>query len=97
MEKAVDTMKKALMATPQGRKPNPVTLRACLEYLKDKGDVEVAENLIRLLKEHSLVSACDSDRLMNYIWNEEPGSNSIAQMLWDHEVVDSETEMQLWI
>ena len=95
MEKAVDTMKKALMATPQGRKPNPVTLRACLEYLKEKGDVEEAENLIRLLSERSLVSAYDSDRLMNYIRNEEPGSNSIAQMLWDHEDLDADAIVNL--
>ena len=95
MDKAVDRMKKALMAIQRGRKPNPVILRACLEYLKDKGDVEVAENLIRLLREHSLVSACDSDRLMNYIRNEKPGSNSIAQMLWDHEDLDADAIVNL--
>ncbi|CBI21840.3 unnamed protein product, partial [Vitis vinifera] len=92
MEKAVDTLKKALLATSQGWKPNPVTLSACLEYLKGKGDVEEAENLIRLLREQSLVSAYDSDRLVNYIRSEEPGSSTIAQMLWDHEDLDAETD-----
>ena len=92
MEKAVDTLKKALLATSQGWKPNPVTLSACLEYLKGKDDVEEAENLIRLLREQSLVSAYDSDRLVNYIRSEEPGSSTIAQMLWDHEDLDAETD-----
>lgn len=68
MEKAVDTMKKSLLAIPQGWKPKPVTLSACLEYFKRKGSVEEAEK-------HSFVSADDSDRLMNYIRSKELGSN----------------------
>ena len=36
MEKALETMKKVILASHQGWKPNLATLAGCLEYLKGK-------------------------------------------------------------
>ncbi|KAA8526392.1 hypothetical protein F0562_008405 [Nyssa sinensis] len=49
MAKAVDTMRKAILANPRGWKLNRVTLTACLEYLKKNGDVDVSEEFTGLI------------------------------------------------
>ncbi|CAL5342591.1 unnamed protein product [Camellia sinensis] len=49
MAKAVEIMKKAIMADQRGWKLNYVTLTACVVYLKETGDTEVAEEFTRLL------------------------------------------------
>lgn len=83
MEKAVETMKKTILASQPGWKLNRLTLAACLDYLKGKGEVEVAEEILRLLKKHSLFSTGIHERLLNYIHNENPDSGALHNMLAD--------------
>ncbi|TQD78659.1 hypothetical protein C1H46_035764 [Malus baccata] len=70
MDKAVETMKKAILASRAGRKFNHLTLAACLEYLKEKGDVEVAQELSRLIRETDHFSADLCDKLDKYVIGE---------------------------
>ena len=42
MDKAVLTMKKAMLASPQGWKPYPFTFAACIDHMKEKRDLELA-------------------------------------------------------
>lgn len=53
MEKVAETMKKAILASHPGWKPNVAVLASCLEYLEGKGDVDTAEEIKRLLLEIS--------------------------------------------
>ncbi|KAM2269180.1 hypothetical protein TB2_046927 [Malus domestica] len=70
MDKAVETMKKAILASRAGWKFNHLTLAACLEYLKEKGDVEVAQELSRLIRETDHFSADLCDKLDKYVIGE---------------------------
>ncbi|KAF8413888.1 hypothetical protein HHK36_001882 [Tetracentron sinense] len=81
--KAVEMMKKAILASQPGWKPNRVTLAACLECLKGKGDVEGAEELVRLLRAHDSFPIDVHDRLLNYIKDGKPGSSALNQMKGD--------------
>ena len=83
MEKAVETMKKAALACQPQCKPKRFTLAACLEYLKGKGDVEVAHEILRLLKEQGLFSTGMYNRLLNYISNENPDSGVFDELKKD--------------
>ena len=51
MEKAVEFMKKAVLASGRALKLNRFTLAACLEYLKREGEQETAHEIVELLKE----------------------------------------------
>ena len=51
MPKAVEMLKKALSVGRNGWMPNPVTLEACLDYLKGQGDSKGMEEIIGLLKQ----------------------------------------------
>lgn len=53
MDKAVETMKKAILASRPGWTPNFATLASCLEYLEGKGDEDTAKEIKRLLQEKS--------------------------------------------
>ncbi|XP_028101015.1 pentatricopeptide repeat-containing protein At2g20710, mitochondrial-like [Camellia sinensis] len=77
MEKAVGMMKKALAASHSRWKPNLPTLAACVEYLKGKGSIEVAEELIELLREKDVVPSEVCERLVNYIENGNPASGAL--------------------
>ncbi|KAF3444142.1 hypothetical protein FNV43_RR13832 [Rhamnella rubrinervis] len=84
MEKAVETMKNAALACQPEWKPNRFTLASCLEYLKGKGDMEVAHEILRLLKEQGLFSTGMYNRLLNCINNENPDSGILDEMKKDH-------------
>lgn len=87
MEKAVETMKKAILASQPGWMPNRFTLAACLDYLKGNGEVEVAEEILRLLREHVHFSTGVYERLLNYIHSENKDSRA-----FDHMKADVRTE-----
>ncbi|XP_057472989.1 pentatricopeptide repeat-containing protein At2g20710, mitochondrial-like isoform X1 [Actinidia eriantha] len=80
MEKAAETMKKAILASHQGWKPNLATLAACLEYLKGKGSTQVAEELIKLLQENGSIPKEVCDRLVNYMESGDPTLNALDVM-----------------
>ena len=50
MAKAVETLKKAILASISGWKPNIDTLAACLQFLKGENNIVAAEELLELLR-----------------------------------------------
>ncbi|KAL7606485.1 hypothetical protein Lser_V15G16823 [Lactuca serriola] len=47
MEKAMDAMRKAILSNGDHWKLNEVTLRTCVKYLEEKGEMEVAKELLK--------------------------------------------------
>ncbi|XAR55498.1 hypothetical protein NMG60_11035580 [Bertholletia excelsa] len=73
MEKAVDAMKKAILASYPRWYPDLATLSACFEYLKGNGDVE-AMDFRTLLEEKGHFSIDMNGRLERCNKNGNPGS-----------------------
>ncbi|KAF5481270.1 hypothetical protein F2P56_001938 [Juglans regia] len=69
MLKAVETMKQALLGNLPGYKPNRFILAECLKYLKEKGDVEAAEEILRLLGENCHFSNGNCEKFRGYFCN----------------------------
>ncbi|XP_030508521.2 pentatricopeptide repeat-containing protein At2g20710, mitochondrial [Cannabis sativa] len=65
MSRAVEMLKKSLVIGRKGWMSNPVTLAACLDYLKDQGDVEGMEEIIRLLRTSEVFSVDTFERLLS--------------------------------
>ncbi|XP_061357668.1 pentatricopeptide repeat-containing protein At2g20710, mitochondrial-like [Gastrolobium bilobum] len=78
MEKAVQTMKKAILVNGQPRWwPNPFTLVACIKYLKEKGDLELALEILKLCREDGHISVTTYDKLVSYVHNEIPVTEAL--------------------
>ncbi|XP_034196820.1 pentatricopeptide repeat-containing protein At2g20710, mitochondrial-like isoform X2 [Prunus dulcis] len=68
MEEAVETLKMAASsASRPGWKFDNSTLAACFEYLKQKGDVEKAHELLILFRERGHFTTDLCDKIRNYI------------------------------
>jgi pentatricopeptide repeat protein len=80
MEKAVETIKKAFSAGGARWQPNRYILCSCLEYLKEQGNVEEAEEILRLLNEHCHLSTDVDERLLKYIRSENPRSSAFDHL-----------------
>ncbi|KAB1209997.1 hypothetical protein CJ030_MR6G023546 [Morella rubra] len=95
MEKAVETMKKSLLACRPGRVPTRLILAACLGYLKEKGDVQTAEEILRLLRDNCHFSTSICEELKNYFHGENPGSEAFDHLKGsdqDDQDLDSEAQ-----
>ncbi|XP_016479017.1 pentatricopeptide repeat-containing protein At2g20710, mitochondrial-like isoform X2 [Nicotiana tabacum] len=57
MEKAVETLKKAILASMPLRTPNIHSWAPCIDYFQSNGDTVRAEEIKRLLKERGMFSA----------------------------------------
>ncbi|KAA8524404.1 hypothetical protein F0562_010805 [Nyssa sinensis] len=90
MAKAVETMKKAILASQPGWKPNGVILASCLEYLNGKEDVEAAEELISLLGERGHFSTEMHNKLVDNIKNGNPEPKILDQMAGDDQPLEGE-------
>ncbi|XP_044495744.1 pentatricopeptide repeat-containing protein At2g20710, mitochondrial-like isoform X1 [Mangifera indica] len=66
-EKAVDTLEEALVVRGDQRKPNEESWTDSLEYLKEKGDLEGAEKIIKLLRDKDIICVGVQDRLLNNV------------------------------
>lgn len=97
MEKAVETLKKAFLAGGARWRPNRYILGSCLEYLKEQGNVEGSEEILRLLRDHCHLSTDIDERLLKYLSSENPGSRASDYLKGDDQVegddqdVDGET------
>ncbi|KAG8364707.1 hypothetical protein BUALT_Bualt18G0026600 [Buddleja alternifolia] len=70
MERAVEMMKKAIVSSShKGWTPHLPTLSSCLDYLKQNGDSNQAEEIMKLLEESQL-SLGSKKRLFWYLNNE---------------------------
>ncbi|TMW85992.1 hypothetical protein EJD97_022140 [Solanum chilense] len=67
MDKAVDTMKKAILASQPGWKPHFQSLAFCVKYLQSKGDTQGEEELKDLLRVRGLCSKEFERSLDKYI------------------------------
>ncbi|XP_065863463.1 pentatricopeptide repeat-containing protein At2g20710, mitochondrial-like [Euphorbia lathyris] len=69
-EKAVEMMKRAIVICQPLWKPSTEPLAACLEHLKGVGDMEEAQELIKLLLDKSIISLDIQEKLLNAIQTE---------------------------
>ncbi|XP_057455676.1 pentatricopeptide repeat-containing protein At2g20710, mitochondrial-like [Lotus japonicus] len=77
MDKAVETLKKAILAGRPGWKAYPFTLAQCIEHLKEKRDSELASEILRLCGERGYFTAATHDRLLSYVHGEIPEANAL--------------------
>ncbi|XP_022764060.1 pentatricopeptide repeat-containing protein At2g20710, mitochondrial-like [Durio zibethinus] len=85
MAKAVETMKKAILASISGWKPNIVTLAACLRFLKGENNIEVAEELLQLLRVRGYFSIDVYDKLVMNIRDRNLDESVLDQIKGDEE------------
>ncbi|KAE9465686.1 hypothetical protein C3L33_02399, partial [Rhododendron williamsianum] len=91
MPKAIEAFKVAVSAFKPGWKPSGPVLVACLEYLKEKSDVEEAKEFLRLLLGKGVLSVGIHDKLSSYMEN----SDLIAQAsrLMEEDALDMNEEV----
>ncbi|KAJ1389744.1 Tetratricopeptide-like helical domain superfamily [Sesbania bispinosa] len=90
MDKAVETMKKAISTGRPGWRPHPLTLAACIEHVKDKGDSELALEMFRICRERGTFCAATCDRLLSYVHGEIPETNALNLMKGDYNMKTDE-------
>ncbi|KAK7324718.1 hypothetical protein VNO77_28514 [Canavalia gladiata] len=86
MEKAVQAMKKAVLAKRPGWRPNPFTLVACIKFLKEKGDLELALEILKLCIENSHISVTSYDGLVSYIHGETTDAEPLDLIKGDYQI-----------
>lgn len=89
-EEAVETMRKAILASHPGWKPNLATVAACLEYLRKKGCIEVAVELIELLKVKGCTPTDVCDRLVKAMESGNLESESLDPMGGGKQLLEGE-------
>ncbi|KAK7272369.1 hypothetical protein RJT34_28910 [Clitoria ternatea] len=72
MEKAVQTMKKAILAQRLGRRPSPLTLIACIKYLKENRNLDLALDILKLCVQQGTISLTYYNGLVSYLHSEMP-------------------------
>lgn len=93
ISKAVEMMMKALSANRSGWKPNLVLLSACLEFFEVRGDVEGAEDFIRLLRLKTPLTRDVYHRLLRtYLTAGKPVSDVVNRMKGDGLDANEETQ-----
>ncbi|XWS63403.1 hypothetical protein CRYUN_Cryun06bG0094000 [Craigia yunnanensis] len=96
MAKAVETLKKAILASISGWKPNIDTLAVCLEFLKGENNIVAAEELLELLRVRGLVSTDVYDRFVMNISDRNVDASALDQIKGDDETLDEESTKDSW-
>ncbi|WCJ34118.1 Tetratricopeptide repeat (TPR)-like superfamily protein [Euphorbia peplus] len=78
-EKAVEMMKGAIVLTEPFRRHHTKYFAACLNYLKGLGDIEEAEEFIKLMSDKKIIALDIEEKLLNAIRAKE--SDQIGTML----------------
>ncbi|XWS54191.1 hypothetical protein CRYUN_Cryun10bG0068500 [Craigia yunnanensis] len=91
MAKAVETLKKAVLASISGWKPNIITLAACLKFLKGENNMEAAEELLQLFRVRGHFSTDVYDRLVMNIRDNNLDAIALDQIKGDNETLDEES------
>ncbi|KAF9611031.1 hypothetical protein IFM89_026382 [Coptis chinensis] len=86
LPKALKAMESAFPAIQGRRMPDRDTLSACLEYLKQQGDVMKTEEFVRLLGAPDHMSTDDIETLLDYMYT----SNSQAEVNVGNAIDESE-------
>lgn len=84
MEKAVQAMKEAVSENLVGGRPSPLTLVACIKYLKQKGDVDLALEFLKLCIEKGHISVTSYDGLVSYVHSEIPNTEPFDLIKGDY-------------
>ncbi|XP_057455675.1 pentatricopeptide repeat-containing protein At2g20710, mitochondrial-like [Lotus japonicus] len=84
MDKALETMKKAILAGRPGWKAYPFTFAACIEHVKEKGDSELASEILRICGERDYFTAATHDKLLSYMHGEIPETNALDLIKGDY-------------
>ncbi|KAK7290904.1 hypothetical protein RIF29_05677 [Crotalaria pallida] len=84
MEKAVQSMKKAILENRPGWRPNPFTLVACIKYAKEKEDLDSALEVLKLCRERGHISIATYDGLASYIHSEIPDTKAFDLIKGDY-------------
>lgn len=84
MDKAVHTMKKAILASPQGWKPYPFTFAACIDHMKAKRDLELALEILGTCRELGHFSQATYDELISYVQGEISETNALKLLKEDY-------------
>ncbi|KAG4384532.1 hypothetical protein AAZX31_13G280300 [Glycine max] len=95
MEKAVQAMKKAVSKNLGGRRPDPFTLVACVKYLKEKGDLDLALEILKLCIENSHISVTSYDGLSSYVHSETPDTGPLDLIKGDYQMFENENTQLL--
>ncbi|KAJ0078632.1 hypothetical protein Patl1_22595 [Pistacia atlantica] len=90
MAKSVETMKRAILVSQPWWKPNQFTLAACHEYSRQQGDMEAAEEFLKLLKKRSESLGHIHDKLVSTTNNESLGAQALDEMETEEQIVDGE-------
>ncbi|XP_060668554.1 uncharacterized protein LOC125419558 [Ziziphus jujuba] len=90
MQKATEALKQEMSVVGFFWKPSKDCLAACLEYLKGKGDLEGAVEIIKLVRGKGIVSVDIQERLLNHIKDGESISK-VIEILGDAMDGDEET------
>ncbi|KAJ7981458.1 Pentatricopeptide repeat-containing protein [Quillaja saponaria] len=88
MDKAVETLKKSIQAGELRWKPAHLTVAACFEYLKAKGDLESAMEILWLFRERGHLTIYN--RLLNYVNSENPNATALDMMKRDNDVEEDD-------
>ncbi|KAK4786874.1 hypothetical protein SAY86_010707 [Trapa natans] len=67
MPKALEALKKSIQVSKYGRRPDKFTLAACLGYLKEKGEVGAAHELLSSLRKTSSFPEEVYEALLTYV------------------------------
>lgn len=89
MENAVEATKKSIASGVTGWQPDLLVLASCLEYLKKKGDVDGAEEILRLLEQYKF-SAEFKDMISRYIRKGDPALQELHQSEEESETVEQD-------
>ncbi|CAJ1956568.1 unnamed protein product [Sphenostylis stenocarpa] len=85
MEKAVQAMKKAVSANLS--RPLPFVLIACVKYLKEKGDLDLALEILKLCLEKRHISVTRYDGLVSYVHSETPDTEPLDLSNGDYQTI----------
>lgn len=75
--KALETLKNAIAAGSVGWRPNCVALGSCIDYLKQKGGMDEAKQLLVSLQGNRYISAKAYDALVRYINDKDAETKAI--------------------
>ncbi|TKY48858.1 Pentatricopeptide repeat-containing protein mitochondrial [Spatholobus suberectus] len=97
IEKAVQAMKKAVVTNRAGCneyrwRPNPFTLVACIKYLKEKGDLDLVLEILKLCVENGHISVTSYDGLVSYVHSEIPDTEPLDLIKGDYQM-DENTQL----
>ncbi|CAN6697098.1 unnamed protein product [Malus baccata var. baccata] len=85
IEKTVELTRKALSVEGSRWTPDGHVVAACMEYMKQKADVEGAEEFIRLLGEKCSFPISIQEKLLDFINNEDSVTVEIGDLEWDRQ------------